>query len=199
MTGIFCPRCKGDMTKRHSARGPFWGCKAFPTCRGTLNVTADGGSDGTTAGIDPTEFPLDAKPVDPATVPARIIALDDEQLLVAAWRSGEAVAAAAAGSGKSTVLVERTADLVREGELPENVLTLTFSRDAASSLRDKLAKRLGSYVPRRSRPLPPRPARAAAPGRAGGGAAGPGGGGALPRRDLPRVLLGVAQAVVPDR
>ena len=151
MTGIFCPRCKGDMTKRHSARGPFWGCKAFPTCRGTLNVTADGGSDGTTAGIDPTEFPLDAKPVDPATVPARIIALDDEQLLVAAWRSGEAVAAAAAGSGKSTVLVERTADLVREGELPENVLTLTFSRDAASSLRDKLAKRLGSDVAARCR------------------------------------------------
>ena len=60
MTGIFCPRCKGDMVKRHSARGPFWGCRTFPACRGTLNVTADGGSDGTTAGIDPTEFPLPA-------------------------------------------------------------------------------------------------------------------------------------------
>src|SRR3989304_1839665 len=154
MTGIFCPRCKGDMVKRHSARGPFWGCRTFPACRGTLNVTADGGSDGTTAGIDPTEFPLDAKPVDPATVPARIIALDDEQLLVAAWRSGEAAAAAAAGSRQSTGLVERTADLVREGELPENVLTLTFNRDAAQSLREKLAKRLGSDVAGRRRAAP---------------------------------------------
>ncbi len=32
-----CPLCGGPMAPRTSARGKFWGCKAFPRCRGTRN------------------------------------------------------------------------------------------------------------------------------------------------------------------
>lgn len=32
-----CPVCDGPMTPRTSAHGKFWGCKAFPKCRGTRN------------------------------------------------------------------------------------------------------------------------------------------------------------------
>ena len=30
-----CPQCGAPMKLRHSARGDFWGCSAYPTCRGT--------------------------------------------------------------------------------------------------------------------------------------------------------------------
>lgn len=32
-----CPECNGSMTPRTSARGKFWGCKAYPRCKGTRN------------------------------------------------------------------------------------------------------------------------------------------------------------------
>lgn len=37
MEDIKCPVCDGPMTPRTSAHGKFWGCKAFPKCRGTRN------------------------------------------------------------------------------------------------------------------------------------------------------------------
>ena len=33
-----CPQCGAPMRLRHSARGDFWGCTAYPTCRGTRQV-----------------------------------------------------------------------------------------------------------------------------------------------------------------
>jgi restriction system protein len=33
---VSCPRCGAAMVARTSAHGPFWGCTAFPRCRGTL-------------------------------------------------------------------------------------------------------------------------------------------------------------------
>jgi len=35
-----CPQCGAQMRLRHSARGDFWGCTAYPTCRGTRAVAA---------------------------------------------------------------------------------------------------------------------------------------------------------------
>jgi len=29
-----CPLCNASMRKRSSAKGPFWGCSAYPTCKG---------------------------------------------------------------------------------------------------------------------------------------------------------------------
>ena len=37
---VTCPDCGGPMTPRTSQYGKFWGCKAYPKCKGTLN--ADG-------------------------------------------------------------------------------------------------------------------------------------------------------------
>jgi restriction system protein len=30
-----CPRCHADMIRRVSSHGPFWGCRRYPSCRGT--------------------------------------------------------------------------------------------------------------------------------------------------------------------
>ena len=34
-----CPKCNEPMLLRHGAKGDFWGCTAYPTCRGTREVT----------------------------------------------------------------------------------------------------------------------------------------------------------------
>lgn len=33
-----CPMCGGQMVKRDSSRGEFWGCKSFPKCKGTRDI-----------------------------------------------------------------------------------------------------------------------------------------------------------------
>jgi len=33
-----CPDCGKPMRKRNSARGKFWGCTAYPNCRGIINI-----------------------------------------------------------------------------------------------------------------------------------------------------------------
>jgi restriction system protein len=33
-----CPRCHEQMVMRRGPRGAFWGCRRFPSCRGTVNV-----------------------------------------------------------------------------------------------------------------------------------------------------------------
>jgi restriction system protein len=35
-----CPRCASAMVQRRSSRGPFWGCSAYPRCRGTVDIQA---------------------------------------------------------------------------------------------------------------------------------------------------------------
>lgn len=34
-----CPDCNAAMIRRHSAKGPFWGCSKYPECRGIRQVT----------------------------------------------------------------------------------------------------------------------------------------------------------------
>lgn len=33
-----CPQCAQPMRRRRSAKGDFWGCTAYPACRGTKPV-----------------------------------------------------------------------------------------------------------------------------------------------------------------
>ncbi len=54
--------------------------------------------------------------------------------------------AAAAGSGKTTVLVERIAALVREGLSIDRLLVVTFTRAAASEMREKILKNFQSIA-----------------------------------------------------
>ena len=36
-----CPRCKSPMRVRHGRSGDFWGCTAYPTCRGTREIDSN--------------------------------------------------------------------------------------------------------------------------------------------------------------
>ena len=38
---LTCPHCGGGMTPRLSASGKFWGCNAYPKCRGTRDVMGE--------------------------------------------------------------------------------------------------------------------------------------------------------------
>ena len=54
--------------------------------------------------------------------------------------------AAAAGSGKTTVLVERVATLLQEGADVRGMLIVTFTRAAAADMRMSLIKRLNALA-----------------------------------------------------
>src|SRR4051812_22999579 len=72
-----------------------------------------------------------------APVPSR--PLDDEQLAAVGAHDGVVQVIAPAGSGKTTVLVERVRELLRRGTGPERILCTTFNAAAAAELRTRLA------------------------------------------------------------
>lgn len=65
-----------------------------------------------------------------------------EQKRVIEHRDGNLLVSAAAGSGKTTVLVERILHLIRSGEDIASFLIVTFTRAAAEELRQRLTARL---------------------------------------------------------
>ncbi len=69
--------------------------------------------------------------------------LDEHQQAAVAHGDGPAIVLAGPGSGKTRVIVERAVRLIDE-ELarPEQLLVLTFSRKAATDLRERIAARL---------------------------------------------------------
>lgn len=68
----------------------------------------------------------------------------DEQLAAIEDRGHSILLSAAAGSGKTTVLVERVLRLVaEEGTDVDRMLVVTFTRAAASDMRAKLSRKLG--------------------------------------------------------
>ena len=70
-------------------------------------------------------------------------ACTDEQEQPVARRSGSLLLSAAAGSGKTSVLVERFVRAVREdGLAPGRVLAITFTERAAGELRERVRARL---------------------------------------------------------
>ena len=69
----------------------------------------------------------------------------DEQKKVIDLRKRNILVSAAAGSGKTAVLVERILQLISEGEHPLNVdelLVVTFTRAAAAQMKDRLIRAL---------------------------------------------------------
>jgi ATP-dependent DNA helicase UvrD/PcrA len=69
--------------------------------------------------------------------------LDSYQQAAVAHGDGPAIVLAGPGSGKTRVIVERAVRLIDEKRArPEELLVLTFSRKAASDLRQRLADRL---------------------------------------------------------
>ena len=74
---------------------------------------------------------------------ASVIELTDEQQLPVQRRSESILLAAAAGSGKTSVLVERFVRAVREdGIAPGAILAITFTERAAGELRSRVRARL---------------------------------------------------------
>jgi ATP-dependent helicase/nuclease subunit A len=69
--------------------------------------------------------------------------LTDEQELAVTRREGSLLVAAGAGSGKTSVLVERFVRAVREdGVAPGRILAITFTERAAGELRERVRARL---------------------------------------------------------
>ena len=82
------------------------------------------------------------------TAVERILAtLDAEQRAAATLPDGPAQIIAPAGSGKTTTMVARLAVLLARGVAPESICVVTFNREAAADLADRVARRLGPLVP----------------------------------------------------
>ncbi len=57
-------------------------------------------------------------------------------------RNDSVLVSAAAGSGKTAVLVERVLSLLREGGRIDRMLIVTFTRAAAGEMRERIGSRL---------------------------------------------------------
>ena len=69
--------------------------------------------------------------------------LNPEQTRAAEFRYGVASVLAVPGSGKTYTMVQRIGWMVRQGIAPESILGLTFTRNAADAMREKLRPILG--------------------------------------------------------
>jgi DNA helicase-2/ATP-dependent DNA helicase PcrA len=76
------------------------------------------------------------------------IALNERQLEAVEFRDGCCIVHAIPGSGKTTAVVYRIINLVKTGVPPESILGLTFTRSAASAMKEKLADVLGESASR---------------------------------------------------
>ncbi len=56
--------------------------------------------------------------------------------------SGRTIVSASAGSGKTTVMIEKIIRLIRDGCAVENILAVTFTKKAASQMKEKLCNAL---------------------------------------------------------
>lgn len=69
--------------------------------------------------------------------------LSDEQKAVVNHYIGNAVVVAAAGSGKTRCLIERTANMIENGADPSRILLFTFTKKAAKEIQERIEKKLG--------------------------------------------------------
>jgi DNA helicase-2/ATP-dependent DNA helicase PcrA len=76
-----------------------------------------------------------------------LASLDAEQRAAAVLPDGPALIIAPAGSGKTTTLIARLGVLLERGVTADRMGVVTFNRDAAAELADRIASRLASHVP----------------------------------------------------
>ncbi len=69
--------------------------------------------------------------------------LNPMQLQAATTLDGPLLILAGAGSGKTTVLISRIAQLIEHGVAPWSILAITFTNKAAGELKERLQKQLG--------------------------------------------------------
>ena len=56
---------------------------------------------------------------------------------------GQLMVVACPGSGKTTVIVERTNQMIRSGISPEHILVITFTKEAAVQMKERYEKKYG--------------------------------------------------------
>ncbi|NJQ05447.1 ATP-dependent helicase [Streptomyces lonarensis] len=92
---------------------------------------------------DPGAYRLVRTPPETTGLPA----MDAAQRAVVEHPGGPLLVLAGPGTGKTTTLVEAVAARVDRGTPPERILVLTFSRRAATELRDRMSARLHGRSP----------------------------------------------------
>jgi DNA helicase-2/ATP-dependent DNA helicase PcrA len=70
--------------------------------------------------------------------------LNPKQSKAAQTLEGQVLVLAGAGSGKTRTLTYRTANLIKNGVRPKNILTVTFTNRAANDMEDKIVNLLGN-------------------------------------------------------
>ena len=73
------------------------------------------------------------------------VKLNSGQARAVAEREGPVLVIAGAGTGKTSVLVERVKQLIAAGTKPERILALTFTEKAAAEMQDRVNESLQSY------------------------------------------------------
>lgn len=79
----------------------------------------------------------------PKKTASKPITLNEEQREAVNFETGYACLLAGPGSGKTQVLVQRLARLVRDGISPDDLLSLSFTKTAAKNLRDRVEAQVG--------------------------------------------------------
>lgn len=69
--------------------------------------------------------------------------LNDKQLQAVNTIEGPVLILAGAGSGKTTVLIERIANMISRGINPWNILTITFTNKAANEIKTRINNKIG--------------------------------------------------------
>lgn len=72
--------------------------------------------------------------------------LNPQQADAVRHRTGPMLILAGAGTGKTSVVTERIAGMIRDGIQPKNILGVTFTNKAAAEMRSRLARMIGSRV-----------------------------------------------------
>ena len=72
--------------------------------------------------------------------------LTSQQAAAVTDRGGNLLVSAAAGSGKTRVLVERLMDYVKSGEDIDRFLIITFTNASAAELRDRIARAVSELL-----------------------------------------------------
>jgi len=79
---------------------------------------------------------------------AKEVKFTPEQSKVIEFRGNNLLVSAAAGSGKTTVMIQRVCDLILKDHVPINkFLIISFTKASASDMKNKLVKKLSSLEP----------------------------------------------------
>lgn len=74
--------------------------------------------------------------------------LNDQQRAATEFLEGTAIVVAVPGSGKTLTMIHRIANLVEVGTSPENIIGLTFTKNAAMTMKQRLLPLLGKQAHR---------------------------------------------------